>query len=504
MLLTVLIVLILDAFVKRGYQVNRWLAMLQLKSMQGVSGVILAAGKGTRIGGSLPKVLNPIAGKPMIHYSLELLKKIPVSHIFTVVGYKSQDVIANVSGRTQVVFQEEQLGTAHAVHQVLKVLEPHNKYLLVVNGDDSAFYEVSTLRTLIRTHINTKSVVSFLTADVPEPTGLGRVVRDADAQLVKVVEEKEATEEEKKITEVNIGCYIFSVDWLMLNIDKVGRSESGEYYITDLLGMAIDTEAKISTITIEDQREWMGVNTIPQLAVANDTMIERLMRRKKPKVFFFDIDHTLLNVMELKKSYSSIFQEMLAMDFVIEKDLAKLTDQFWETYRKIEANLGYVSIPETCEAFAEAIGVPNAAPVLKSLFLSLPFAAYLYPDAVELLEYCSKLGQVVIISSGDNVYQPVKVQALGIDEYVSDQFVYQVKLEHIPEFFKIYKEYEQWSINDNIQEQEAFELHNPAIKTVLVSQGGYTHLKPLDMSYQPTYTANSLYNVKQIIRKELE
>lgn len=244
--------------------------------------IVLAAGKGTRMETNTPKVLNKLAGKPMVSYTLSNLRDALFGDIVVVVGYKHDEVIRETTGFVRYAYQNRQLGTGDAARKGMEVFDGEKGYAMVVNGDDSAFYDPETLRGIIEKHKINSSKVTFATLTVNDPTGLGRVKRDAEGRVEKIVEEKDAKEDEKRIKEVNIGLYVFDIEWFGRNVDKLEKTESGEYYIVDLIEYAIEENEKVSVYKLEDKNEWFGINTKAQLKSADSLMKEKL--NNKPMI----------------------------------------------------------------------------------------------------------------------------------------------------------------------------------------------------------------------------
>lgn len=245
--------------------------------MKKINAFILAAGKGTRLNNGMPsavpKVLHEIKGKPMILYSLETLSKIGFKKPIIIVGYKA-DLVKKRLGKKNIDYalQKEQLGTGHALSCAKKYLKKTNT-VLVLGGDDSAFYSPETLLNLIKHHQNSKSVITLLTIHHPHPKGLGRILRDKDDKIISIIEEKEADTKQKKIKEVNAGCYCFETAWLLPNLAKLKKhNKSGEYYITDLIKIAICENEHVTALKIKNHKEWVGINTPEQLKEANQLM----------------------------------------------------------------------------------------------------------------------------------------------------------------------------------------------------------------------------------------
>lgn len=241
---------------------------LSLKT--GGSAVVMGAGRGKRLTSDLPKVIHKIAEKPMIYYTLNNLRDSGYSDISVVVGYRSELVTGALGRSLNYAYQKDPLGTGHAAWQGIKNIK--GKSVLVVNGDDSAFYRPETLREIYKSHDKSKAMITFSSIILKDPAGMGRLVRDGKGKLVKIVEEKTATLNEKKIKEVNNGMYVFNKDWFLNNIGKVKKGTVGEYYITDLIEIAIKNKEPVNVFRLNDNMEWCGVNTPEQLENADKRM----------------------------------------------------------------------------------------------------------------------------------------------------------------------------------------------------------------------------------------
>ncbi len=253
-----------------------------LNPLEGITAIIMAAGLGTRMKSEVPKVLFKLAGRPMISLTLENLRKAGILDIVFVVGYKKELIMKQIGGAAAFAEQKNPKGgTADAVGTGLKKASPKSEYILALYGDDSAFFRPETTREVIREHIKNKAVISFVSAELKDPTGLGRVIRNTQGQVGGIIEEKDATSEQKQIKEINCGHFVFNKDWLIENIDKIKPSASGEYYINDLIDMAIDQKRKVDAYKLPDSSEWQGVNTPEQLMEAEKKMKERLAKMLK-------------------------------------------------------------------------------------------------------------------------------------------------------------------------------------------------------------------------------
>lgn len=238
--------------------------------------IILAAGKGKRMEAKkINKVAMHLADKPMILHTLNLLESSGVKKIVVVVGFAKDSVIKAVDGRAIFAEQRKRLGTAHAVSCGLTKLPKEIKDVIVLNGDDSAFYSKAIIKNLIDKHFREKASITFLTIEKNNPYGLGRVVRDRGGKVVAIVEEKDATNKERLIKEVNPACYIFNVGFLRKYLPKVAKSPvTGEYYLTSIIDIGIKNKERIETLRA-GELVWRGVNTKEELVEA-EKLIHKL------------------------------------------------------------------------------------------------------------------------------------------------------------------------------------------------------------------------------------
>lgn len=242
-----------------------------------LSAIILAAGKGSRMHSSLPKVLHKICGRPMVTYTLENLRASGIGDITAVISFKRNIVKRYIKGAAGLAIQNNPKGgTADAATAGFAKVKAQTKTLIVINGDDSAFYSPETIKKIIAVHLERERKLTFVSLMKENPTGLGRVVRGKDGLITKIVEEKEATAEEKKIKEVNDGLYVFDRVWFSENIKKVKKSASGELYLVDLVKIAIDQGDKMATYTLSNDDEWQGINTPEELEKARNKMTKKL------------------------------------------------------------------------------------------------------------------------------------------------------------------------------------------------------------------------------------
>lgn len=248
-----------------------------LNKNEDTSAIILAAGKGTRMRSFVPKVLRKICGRPMIAYTLENLRSAGVANITAVISFKRNLVRRYIQGAINLAVQKNPKGgTADAARTGFEKVPGPTKVLIVINGDDSAFYTSGTIKQIIKVHLERERKLTFVSLIKNDPTGLGRVIRGENGLITKIVEEKDATPEEKKIKEVNDGLYVFDKKWFSENINKIRKSASGELYLVDLVKIAIDEGAKMATYTLPDDSEWQGINTPEELEKARVKMEKRL------------------------------------------------------------------------------------------------------------------------------------------------------------------------------------------------------------------------------------
>jgi len=267
---------------------------------RGLGAVVMAAGLGTRMKSKRVKVLHPVAGRPMVLYAVELAMKLAADRIVVVVGHQAEDVrrivgeaVKGRAGGDAVVLVEQtrQLGTGHAVLQSRSAFVNGGKGLsefLILNGDTPLLTE-QTVRELLRVHHEEKATVTMLTAQVDDPTGYGRVVRResgdkrtplSTGDVLKIVEDRDATPAERAIKEINVGTYVVSADFLFPALDQLEpRNAQGEYYLTDIVAAAVAQRRSVAAVPLHVPEEGLGVNTRRQLAEAERTIRRRTRDR---------------------------------------------------------------------------------------------------------------------------------------------------------------------------------------------------------------------------------
>ena len=250
------------------------------RDLEGIATIILAAGKGTRMKSELVKVLHPLLGLPMLSYPIELsLNGIKAEKTIVVVGHQA-DRIQEMFNDFKIDFalQKEQLGTGHAVLQAIPFLQSFSGTVLILCGD-VPLVKVETLRSFIDTYKENKSTLSVLTAVVEEPFGYGRILRNSEGWLEKIVEEKDASEKERMIREINTGIFCVKAPFLMGGLREIGKENAqGEYYLTDLVEIAKKKGLRCSAHIVADPVEVMGINTRVDLAVANEKLRQEKLK----------------------------------------------------------------------------------------------------------------------------------------------------------------------------------------------------------------------------------
>ena len=248
--------------------------------MEGIATIILAAGKGTRMKSDLVKVLHPILGLPMLSYPIDLsVNGIKAEKTIAVVGFQADRIKEKFQDpRVQFALQGEQLGTGHAVLQAIPFLKSFTGTVLILCGD-VPLVKAETLHSFIDAFHEKGSSLSVLTTVVEQPFGYGRILRSEEGWLERIVEEKDATEEERLIREINTGIYCVKASLLIQELREIGQKNvQGEYYLTDLVEIARKKGLRCSAHWVADAVEVMGINTRVDLAVANEVLRQEKLK----------------------------------------------------------------------------------------------------------------------------------------------------------------------------------------------------------------------------------
>jgi bifunctional UDP-N-acetylglucosamine pyrophosphorylase/glucosamine-1-phosphate N-acetyltransferase/UDP-N-acetylglucosamine pyrophosphorylase len=238
--------------------------------------IVLAAGKGTRMKSPLPKVLYPVLGRPMIHWVIDALEKIGVTRKILVIGYEADLVKAELAHRSGIEFaiQEQQLGTGHAVQMAAPLLSSSDPSVIVLAGD-SPLVQPASLQRLLQRFESGGFDCLLGTLHKENPFGLGRIVRDTAGSFTKIVEQKDATEQEKQITEVNMSTYAFRTEsllWALLRLSN--QNAQGEFYLTDCPAILRNAGNRVEATAVLEPCEALSINTQEEALLVEAKMKE--------------------------------------------------------------------------------------------------------------------------------------------------------------------------------------------------------------------------------------
>ncbi|NTW68350.1 MAG: NTP transferase domain-containing protein [Chlorobiaceae bacterium] len=243
----------------------------------GLAVIIMAAGKGTRMHSDLPKVLHKANGKPLITYVLDTSNALDPERVVLIVGHKAE-LVKNATANYSLTaaLQEPQLGTGHAVMQAKEALKNFEGEVLILSGD-APLVTISTLQKLIAFHRTNKATATVLTANLEDPSGYGRVIRHNNSEIVlKIVEHKDATEEERGIQEINSGIYLFDAPILFQALGEITTNNAqNEYYLTDVFGICFKSGKRVCAFKTENPEEIVGINTTEQLKEAEAILLKQ-------------------------------------------------------------------------------------------------------------------------------------------------------------------------------------------------------------------------------------
>jgi bifunctional UDP-N-acetylglucosamine pyrophosphorylase / glucosamine-1-phosphate N-acetyltransferase len=263
--------------------------------------LVMAAGLGTRMKSKRAKVLHELAGRPLIAHVVRTAQTLDPRIILVVVGHQAEEVeqavLAEVGELASFVVQAKQRGTGDAVESARRVFEGSDSLLLVLSGD-VPMIRAETLRNLIEHHRATRAACSILTVRLENPTGYGRIIRDEEGQFQKIVEQKDASEEERKVREINSGIYCFEAADLFRALRQIEpKNEQGEYYLTDVAEIILSSGRKVEVFMHNDAREVYGVNTRAELAEFENLLRRNAIRRLMIEggVTFIDPSHAYIS-----------------------------------------------------------------------------------------------------------------------------------------------------------------------------------------------------------------
>ena len=260
--------------------------------------IILAAGKGTRMKSDLPKVLHKVSGITMLEHVFRAVSAIEPAKNVTVIGHKAELVREVLDGKSAFTLQTEQLGTGHAVMMAEDELAGLEGQTLVIAGD-TPLITGESLKNLIDFHVNHKNVATILTATADNPFGYGRIIRNENGEVTKIVEQKDANEFEQQVREINTGTYVFDNKRLFEALKNINTNNAqGEYYLTDVISIFRENGEKVGAFTLRDFEESLGVNDRVALATAEDVMRRRINKAhmvngvtfQNPNATYIDVD----------------------------------------------------------------------------------------------------------------------------------------------------------------------------------------------------------------------
>jgi bifunctional UDP-N-acetylglucosamine pyrophosphorylase/glucosamine-1-phosphate N-acetyltransferase len=267
--------------------------------MQELGVIILAAGQGTRMKSCLPKVLHSVGGKPLLLHVLSTARRLSPSRVAVIIGHGA-DAVRQAYPDNDVgwVVQEQQLGTGHAVLCARDIFHDFGGDVVILSGD-VPLIRASTLRSMIEFHRRERAAVTLLTATLDDPTGYGRILRTRDGTIAGIVEEKDATAEQRQVGEVNAGIYVASTEFLFAALTGIkNHNQQGEYYLPDIIASGLEQGKPIQTARVEDAHEMMGVNTRQELAFMEKNLRDSINQKwlaagvtlRDPNTTYIDAD----------------------------------------------------------------------------------------------------------------------------------------------------------------------------------------------------------------------
>lgn len=238
--------------------------------------IILAAGKGKRMKSDLPKVLNQLGGRPMVEYVVDAARAAGAQRIILVVGHRWERMKDHLERlKVELAIQERQLGTGHAVLQARELLSDFEGDILILCGD-VPLLRADTLKNLLSEHRKHEASATVLTSIMENPSGYGRIIRDDQGMVQEIVEDKDASADQKKVREINTGTFCFDKTSLFSVLDKVTNdNRQGEYYLTDTLKLLLSRREPVCAVVATDSSETLGVNSLEELKLAEVILLSR-------------------------------------------------------------------------------------------------------------------------------------------------------------------------------------------------------------------------------------
>lgn len=241
-----------------------------------INAIILAAGRGTRMKSELPKCAYPVCGKPMISYILDACKNANVDDICVVVGHKKEVFEEMLKGTVSFAYQEEQLGTGHAIKCAKEFYQNKEGITLIFPGD-MPLIDTDTIKGLIANHLENKNDLTVVTTIVDDPFGYGRIYKE-NSQIIKIIEEKEATLVEKEIKEINTGLYCINTNLLFSSVDLIKNDNNkGEYYLTDIVEI-LGKIKKVNSYIVPFDFKLTGINDVMTLKKVEEEYQQQLTK----------------------------------------------------------------------------------------------------------------------------------------------------------------------------------------------------------------------------------
>jgi bifunctional UDP-N-acetylglucosamine pyrophosphorylase / glucosamine-1-phosphate N-acetyltransferase len=287
----------------------------------GLKAIVLAAGKGTRMKSEILKVAHHVAGKPIVSYVVDAVLKLGVDEVFMVVGHQAE-IIKNTVKHKKIkyVFQEEQLGTGHAVKQVETSFNLKKEDSVIILAGDCPLIEVETLNNLVATHKESNAVGTILTATMRDPANYGRILRGKMGTVTGIKEAKDCSSEELKVDEINTGVYVFEAEYLFDALNQVKTNNvQQEYYLTDVIRILKDSGEAVSASLIDDEDQVIGINTRLDQARINKIIYQKNNKHlMEDGVTIIDPDSTFID------STVKIGQDTIICPFAVIKGETKI------------------------------------------------------------------------------------------------------------------------------------------------------------------------------------